>query len=69
MVDHGPYGYAELIFNYISPLEYDAKNSVLKFGQYDGFGNFHFIDSDGTYHKCFKIKERRYGSTCKRKYS
>lgn len=67
IVDHGPYGYAELTFNYISPLEYEVKANVLKLGQYDAYGNFHFIDSEGTYHKCFKPK-RVYGSTSKTKY-
>jgi hypothetical protein len=45
----------------MSPLEYNVKSGVLKFGQYDAFGNFHFIDSEGTYHKCFKQKIR-YGT-------
>ena len=54
IVDHGPYGYVELTFNYIPLLEYDIKSGALKFGQYDAFGNFHFIDSEGTYHKCLK---------------
>lgn len=57
MVDHGPYGYAELIFNYIKPSEYEEKAGVFKFGQYDGWGNFHFIDDEGTYHKCYKPKK------------
>ena len=58
-VDHGEYGYVELTFNYISPLEYDVKAGVFRFGQYDACGNFHFIDSNGTYHKCLIPKRNR----------
>jgi hypothetical protein len=67
IVDHGPYGYVELTFNYISPLEYDIKGGVLKFGQYDGFGNFHFIDTEGTYHKCFKETKKIWHNQSKNK--
>ena len=59
IVDHGLFGYSELTFNYISPIEYAAKPNVLKFGQYDAFGNFHFIDSNGTYHKCIASKNKQ----------
>ena len=58
-VDHGEFGYAVLIFNYINPSEYEEKAGVFKFGQYDGWGNFHFIDSDGTYHICYPPKKYR----------
>lgn len=68
IVDHGQFGYAELTFNYISPTEYNSEAGVLKYGQYDGFGNFHFIDNEGTYHKCLKPRNR-YGTTSTTKYS
>lgn len=48
MVDHGKYGKVILRFNYVDPKE----PSVLKRGAYDGFGNFHFTDEEGTYHLC-----------------
>ena len=57
LVDHGVFGYAELIFNYMSPLEYDTKAGLFKMGQYDCWGNFHFIDTEGTYHICYKPKK------------
>lgn len=64
-VDHGPFGYVELTFNYISPMVYNVKAGAFKLGQYDAFGNFHFIDSEGTYHKCLtnkKVLWRRLGN-------
>lgn len=49
MVDHSPFGKAIYTFNYTDPQNIPP---VMKIGAYDGFGNFHFIDDEGTYHKC-----------------
>lgn len=78
MVDHEEFGYAQLVFNYSNPSD---NLNVFKYGQYDSFGNFHFIDDKGTYHICYKPRiiknrnfikesiERRYGTTGKKKYN
>ena len=65
IVEHGVYGKSKLTFNYAKPSD---DFGVFKFGQYDAFGNFHFIDSEGTYHKCFKPNVLKYGTTSKKKY-
>lgn len=49
IVDHGPFGLAIYRFNYVDPQEIPG---WAHFGAYDAFGNFHFIDDEGTYHKC-----------------
>jgi hypothetical protein len=48
-VDHGPYGKVIYTFNHSDPQNIPP---LMKIGAYDGFGNFHFIDDEGTYHKC-----------------
>lgn len=48
LVEHSD-GKAIWIFNYCDPASVEA--SALSIGQYDAWGNFHFIDSEGTYHK------------------
>ena len=54
-VDHGDFGFAILTFKYVEPGEENIPQWA-KLGAYDCFGNFHFIDSEGTYHKCLKPK-------------
>lgn len=51
MVDHGPYGKVIYKFNHTNPQNIPLH---MKIGAYDGFGNFHFIDEEGTYHKCLR---------------
>lgn len=55
MVDHAPFSKAIYTFDYVNPLDIPWWGKV---GMYDGFGNFHFIDEEGTYHKC--LSNRRY---------
>jgi hypothetical protein len=54
-VDHGGFGFAILTFNCAKPGEENIPQWA-KLGAYDGFGNFHFMDSEGTYHLCLKPK-------------
>lgn len=54
MVDHGPYGKVIYKFNYTDPQNIPLH---MKIGAYDGFGNFHFIDEEGTYHKCLSNRK------------
>lgn len=49
MVDHSPFGKAIYTFNHTDPQNIPLH---MKIGAYDGFGNFHFIDDEGTYHMC-----------------
>ena len=49
MVDHSPFGKAIYTFNHTDPQNVPLH---MKIGAYDGFGNFHFIDDERTYHKC-----------------
>lgn len=55
MVDHGPYGKVIYTFNHTDPQNIPP---LMKIGAYDGFGNFHFIDEEGTYHKCLTNRKR-----------
>lgn len=54
-VKHGDFGYAEYTFNYKKPEDVTISESL---GQYDAWGNLHFVDSEGTFHKC--LSTRRY---------
>lgn len=53
IVDHKPFGLVIYTFNYIDPQEIPGWAQL---GAYDCFGNFHFIDDEGTYHKCLTQK-------------
>ena len=52
-VDHEEFGFATLIFNYSKP---GAENipAWARHGQYDCWGDLHFIDEEGTLHICHK---------------
>ena len=48
-VKHGDFGLADWIFNYKDPKDVTISESL---GQYDAWGNLHFIDSNGHKHIC-----------------
>ena len=58
-VRHGKDGLVEYTFNYKKPEDVTFIDSL---GMFDAFGNFYFIDSEGTLHVClsnrrFKLKQ------------